>query len=113
MNAPAELCLENDHQNAQISPIHFTIRLMDCGFVTCGLDDLGVAYGLFFQGQHRLQIGEWIEGGDWCDTTTIAASLHVFDLRMLVFVAVRAQQFPVATIRSVVMVVIVLVMHFQ
>ena len=32
---------------------------------------------------------------------------------MLVFVAVRAEQFPIAAIRSVVVVVIVLVMNFQ
>lgn len=35
---------------------------------------LNVASRLLLRGQHRLQIGEWIEGGGWHDIATIARS---------------------------------------
>lgn len=83
------------------------------GLVLVTLTRLNVASRLLLRGQHRFQIGEWIEGGGWRDIATVAAPVHVFELGMFVFVAVRAEQFPIAAIRSVVVVVIVLVMNFQ
>ena len=45
--------------------------------------------------------------------TRIRAPRRIFQLRMLMLVAVGAEQFPVAAIRRVVVVVAVFVMHFE
>jgi len=74
---------------------------------------LSVAQRLLFRGQHGLQISKRVESRGRNDVAAIAASLHVFELGMFVFVTVRAEQFPVAAIWRVVVMVAVFVMHFQ
>ena len=55
---------------------------------------------LLFLSQHGFQIGKRLEGRCWQGGASVAAPCHVLELGMFVFVAVSAEQFPVAAIRG-------------
>lgn len=63
--------------------------------------------------QHCLQIGKGVERGGRRGASHPGAARHIHQLGMLVLVAIGAEQFPIAAIRRVVVVVAVLVVDFE
>jgi len=71
------------------------------------------ASALRFILQPILEISERIERRDVFSSSAIHATHGILELGMFMFMTIGAQEFPVAAIRRIVVVIAVLVMHFQ
>jgi len=63
--------------------------------------------------QHCLQIGKGIEGGGRRGVSRPGAARHILQLGVLMLMAIGAEEFPIAAIRRVVVVIAVLVVDFE